>query len=104
MTDNSKELALKKKCQKDHPTFTETVDGMALGDLEKKLLEYAKYREQTLLAQKKDEGLQAAKDVVTELNGPYRDTLSALKDKMAYLNLLFEEKQASTGQPLSSNG
>ena len=101
--DNSKELALKKKCQKDHPDFANVVDGMQSMDLEKKLLEYAKYREETEMAKKKDEGLQAAKDAVAELNGPYKDTLAALKIKMSYIHILMEEKK-ETGQPLSANG
>ena len=103
MSDNEKELALKKKAQKDFPEFTDAADGMDLTGLESKLMTHAKYREETEFAKKKDEELQKAKDLAKELGAPYRETLNALKTKMAYLHLLIEEKKA-TGVPSSLNG
>jgi hypothetical protein len=91
--DNSKELAIKKKCQKAHPDFVSVVDNMQLEELGKKQLEYANYREQTELAKKKDEALQAAKDQAAELARPYNEALKALKEKMAYMNLLIDERK-----------
>ena len=90
-----KEEALKTKAQTDFPEFTDAVDSAKLEDLEKKLLEYAKYREQTAMAQKSDEGLEKAKNTVKELNAPYNETLNALKIKTAYINILIEEKTPS---------
>ena len=90
-----KEEAIKTKAQTDFPEFTDAVDKASLEDLEKKLLEYAKYREQTVMAQKSDEGLEKAKNTVKELNAPYNETLNALKIKTAYVNILIEEKAAS---------
>ena len=94
-----KEEKMRKKAQKDFPEFTDVVDRMAGSDLEKKLLEYAKYREETLQAQSKDEKLNAAKDQVTFLNGPYKDTLAALKLKSAYIHLLLQELKEKSGEP-----
>lgn len=93
--DNSKELALKTKAQKDYPEFTDSVDNASLEDLEKNLLRYAKYREETEMAKKKDEDLEKAKNVVADLQAPYNDTLKALKIKLAYLGLLIAEKKDS---------
>lgn len=90
--DNSKEVILKTKCQKNHPDFVNSQDGLATEQLEKNLLRYAKYREETLMSKSKDEALKTAKEVVSELNAPYKETLAGLKLKMAYLNILLEEK------------
>lgn len=93
--DRSKEVALKTKCQKNYPDFTSSQDGLSVEDLEKNLLRYARYREETIMHKSKDESLQSAKEVVTDLNAPYKETLQALKLKMAYLNVLLEEKTTS---------
>jgi len=93
--DNTKELALKTKAQKDFPEFTDSVDSANLEELEKQLLRYAKYREETEMAKKKDEALEKAKNNVKELQAPYNETLNALKIKTAYLGLLIEERKDS---------
>ena len=101
--DNSNEEKTKTKCQKKYSEFTDTVDGMNLNSLEGTLLQYARHREEVELAKKNDQGLQEAKDKVTELNGPYRDSLAALKLKMAYLHLALEEvKENPSLQPVAN--
>ena len=97
MEITDKEEKMKIKAQKDFPEFTDVVDHMNGESLEKKLLEYAKYREETLQAQAKDEELIQAKDKVTFLNGPYKDTLGAMKLKSAYIHLLLQEIKEATG-------
>lgn len=93
MTQNTeKELKLKTKCEKDFPDFVHSQEGLSVEALEKNLLRYAKYREETLMAQSKDDALTQAKEVAKELNKPYLETLSALKVKMAYLHILLQEK------------
>lgn len=92
-----KELKLKQKVQKDFPEFIDVVEHMDLDDLEKKLLGYAKHREETLQFQAKDEALHMAKERVAELNGPYKDTLGALKQKCAYIHLLMAEIKQKNG-------
>lgn len=93
--DNVKELALKTKAQKDFPEFTDSVDNAKLEELESQLLRYAKYREETEMAKKKDLALEQAKNNVKELQAPYNETLNALKIKTAYLGLLIEERKDS---------
>lgn len=93
--DNTQELLLRTKAQKDYPEFTDSVDNAQLPELEANLLRYAKYREETEMAKKKDEALEKAKNLVKELQAPYNETLKALKVKTAYLGLLIEERKAS---------
>lgn len=93
--DNTQEHVLRTKAQKDYPEFTETVDNANLTDLEANLLRYAKYREETEMAKKKDRELKVAQENVKELQAPYSETIKALKVKTAYLGLLIEERKAS---------
>lgn len=93
MSDHVKEEALKTKVQTDYPEFTDSVDSLPVDKLEENMLRYAKYREETEMAKKKDEGLEKAKNEVKELQAPYNETLKALKLKMAYLMLLIEDKK-----------
>lgn len=83
---------LKKKVQKDNPSFTDSVDGLTVTDLEKNLLMYAKHKEDTEMALKEDEEIKDTQEKLKELKGPYSDALKALKLKMAYLNILIREK------------
>lgn len=91
--DQTKELALKTKAQKDYPEFTDGVDNLKLAELEANLLRLAKYREETEMAKKKDSALERAKETIKELQAPYNDALKALKVKMGYLNLLIQERK-----------
>jgi hypothetical protein len=92
MSEKLSSRTQKEKIQKKYGSFTDSVDGLNIADLEKTLMTYAKHREDTILAKKNDEELEATKDKLSELSGPYRDALSALKDKLAYINLLIKEK------------
>ena len=91
--DQTKELALKTKAQKDYPEFTDGVDNLQLAELESNLLRLAKYREETEMAKKKDETLEKARNDVAELQAPYNDAIKALKIKMGYLNLLIQDRK-----------
>lgn len=93
--DNAKELAMKTKAQKDYPEFTDSMDSLALKELESNMLILAKYREETEMAKKKDVALEKAKEEVKELQAPYNEALKALKVKMAYLGLLIQERKGS---------
>ena len=79
-----------KKFRKKFPDFVNATDGLCLEDLNKKLLTYSKYREETELAKQNDQKLNDAKELASELSAPYRDTLNALKMKLAYLHLLIK--------------
>jgi FtsZ-binding cell division protein ZapB len=91
--ETDKEELLKTKVKEQMPEFTDAVDNAQLPELEAQLLKYAKYREETEMAKKKDEGLEKAKNVVKELQAPYNETINALKLKTAYLGLLIAERK-----------
>jgi FtsZ-binding cell division protein ZapB len=93
--DQTKELALKTKAQKDYPEFTDGVDNLQLAELEANMLRLAKYREETEMAKKKDQALEKAKEMAKELQAPYNDALKALKIKMAYLGILIQERKGN---------
>jgi hypothetical protein len=88
---------LKKKVQKDNPTFTDSVDGLTVTDLEKNMLMYAKHKEDTEMALKEDEEIQDIQEQLKELKAPYGDAMKSLKMKMAYINILIREK--TDGEP-----
>lgn len=89
MSDH-KEKAILEKVRKKFPDFINVIDGLSVQDLEKNLLIYAKHRETVTLAMKKDEELEKAQELVKELKAPYNETLTALKLKMSYLNILID--------------
>ena len=99
--DQSKELAIKTKAQKDYPEFTDGVHSLGVEELEANMLRLAKYREETEMAKKKDEVLETTKAQVKELQAPYNDALKALKIKMAYLGLLIQERKVDETQGMS---
>lgn len=98
MTSAKKE-AIKTKVEKEFPDFVDMISSAEIASLEKNLYIYAKHREETELAKVEDEELQMAKERVKDLSAPYSDAIKALKLKMAYINLLIEEK----GQPSSAD-
>lgn len=90
MSDNSE---LKKtKVQKQFPDFVEMVDSMNVEALETRLNIYAKEAQKVKNAQEEDVDLKNAKDLVTELNAPYKDAKKALEMKMGYIITLIGEK------------
>ena len=82
----------KKKVQKDYESFTNSVDGLQLAELEKSFLMYAKHKEETETILSDDDKIKDAKELLKELKGPYMDALKALKAKMSYLGILMKEK------------
>lgn len=95
--NSAKKEAIKAKVEKDLPDFVDMLNGASLESLDKNLSIYAKYREETELAKSEDEGLQRAKEAVKEISAPYNDAIKVLKLKLAYINLLIEERKETNG-------
>lgn len=87
-----KEEKLVKKIQKEFPDFYDSLQTADLDDLKAKLTTHAKHREETEKAKEECVPLNEAKDKVKELQGPFNDTLKALKLRMKYIYLLMNEK------------
>jgi hypothetical protein len=88
---------LKLKVQKEFPTFTDAVDSLSVSELEKNLIIYSKYREETIEAQKNDSRLKEVKEDISRASKPYD---SKIKDYKATLNKLkkFIDKDISKAQ------
>lgn len=84
--------ALKKKMQKEEPTFTDSVDGLPAADIKANILIYAKHQHDSELALALDEEIQQASEDLKQLKGPYTDTIKKLKAKIKYLHLILEDK------------
>ena len=60
-------------------------------DMEYKLLQLAKHKEDIISTKNADVALQSAKDEVKELNAPYKDQLKQNELKARFLALLIKE-------------
>lgn len=96
----TKEFKLKKKLQKKHPNFVEVAEAMSLQELKGSMSKYARYKVEVEQALKNDEEIVRLNETLKELKAPYRDTLTALKEKMQYIYILLKEQEGlvSDGQ------
>jgi len=85
-------VKLRKKMQKEYPNFVEVIDVMQVSELKQAMSKYANYSEETKMALKCDEEINALKEQVKELSAPYKDALKALNAKMAYVHICLKEK------------
>ena len=83
---------LKKKVQKKHPEFTDSVDGLSIEDLKKNIITLSTYREQTLQFLESSDEIKSAKEQVKELTAGPNETLRALKEKISYVHALLEDR------------
>lgn len=83
---------VKLEVQKKYPDFAEAVDGLAVNDLENRLLNYAKERENVRAAKEADEKLEEVCSLKSELEGPYKDSQKAIDLKSRYIIALIKEK------------
>ena len=95
--DPNPNYEIKKKAQKDHPTFTEAMDPLPLGELEKNLILYSKYREETLEAAKIDQRLMEVKEEILAASKPYDDKIKEYKGALNKLKK-FIDKEISKSQ------
>lgn len=76
--------------------FVNDLRSLSITDLEKRLLALAKYNEEILEAQKADGSLEDAKNLVKELNAPYKESLTDNKLRRNAVYLILQEKGADT--------
>ena len=84
--------SIQEKVQKEFPDFADSVNGLSVAELDKRLNTYAKEAERVEEAKENDEALEHAKDSVSELGAPYRDAKKAIRLKSRYLISLIKEK------------
>lgn len=78
--------------QESMPEFAGEVAGLSLEQLNSRLSDLAKGREENQQAKEEDEQLESAKRLSSELGAPYRDAEKALKLKSKYIISLLSEK------------
>lgn len=83
---------VQEKVQGEYPEFVESVMGLTVEALEKRLSDYAKHRDEVEESKKADEDLETAKAVVAEMAAPYNDALKAINLKSKYIVALVKEK------------
>lgn len=94
--DPNPNYEIKKKAQKDHPTFTEAMDPLSLSEIEKNLILYAKYREETLDASKVDKRLQEVKEEISVASKPYDDKIKEYKGALNKLKKFIDKDISKT--------
>lgn len=70
-------------------------DGICVPDLETEIIKFTQLAEQEKLAMADDEELRAAKTDLSEEKAPFTESKAALKDKIAYINILIQEKKGA---------
>lgn len=93
---SNKKVILEKKLDKVQHGWSDTVHGLPVKDLEENLLMYAKHREEVKEAMESSKEIKEAKEVLSELQGPYRDTMNAINLKSSYIALLIKEKNGES--------
>lgn len=81
--------------QESMPEFAGEVAGLSTQELDARLSELAKGREQNADAKEADEQLELARTMVSELSAPYREAEKALKLKSKYIIALIKERVGS---------
>lgn len=83
---------IKKVVEKEYPDFVDAVSGMALQELEARLGTLNKHRVTTQNAKDADEKLEEIKQIKSELEGPYNDTIKAVDLQSKYVVMLIKDK------------
>lgn len=83
---------IQEKVQSEFPEFVETVVGLTVDELNKRLSDYAKNRHEVQESKKVDADLEEAKAQVSEMSAPYNDALKAIELKSKYIISLIGEK------------
>lgn len=89
--NEEKEIVALEKKLKDQGV--ERLRGMSLEELEFTFLELSKHAQEIVSTMNKDEQYQSAKELVTEMAGPYRDQSKMNKIKSRFVHLIIKEKK-----------
>jgi superfamily II RNA helicase len=83
---------IKMVVEKKYPDFADTVLGLSVEDLEKRLSTYAKERDNVREAKENDEKLEEIANLKSELEAPYKDATKAIDLKSRYIIQLIKDK------------
>jgi hypothetical protein len=74
-------------------SFAAEIRHLSKVELEKRLLELAKNREEITTSKKEDQKLNDAKEQVKYLNEPYKDAMKVVSEKSRFIALILTEKE-----------
>ncbi len=83
---------VKLEAQKKYPDFVDAVASLGVTELEARILSYAKELDNVDEALKSSPEINAHKEALKKLKGPYSDTIKAIKLKIKYLLSQIDEK------------
>lgn len=75
-------------------SFASEIRCLTKEQLEKRLLELAKNREEIVTSKKEDEKLNDAKEQVKYLNEPYKDAMKVVQEKSRFIALVLKDKES----------
>jgi hypothetical protein len=79
------------------PEFRDTADAASVEDLKKMIFTSEGYQYTIEKEKQNDEKLNAARELVKEMSGPYRDSLKIITAKIKYCLFLLEGKGVDLG-------
>lgn len=83
---------LKVKVQKQFPSFTDTVDSLSVGDIERNLIMYSKHREETIESQKNNKRILELKEDISKASNPYDSKIKEYKGTLNKLKKLIDRE------------
>ena len=85
--------SLESKLNNKHgESYVQNLLELSKKELEFKLLELAKHKEEVVTTRNNDEEYQLAKEKVKDLNAPYKEQLGENKLKARYIHLLIKDR------------
>lgn len=84
--------AIKKKVEEKHDIFAEAIMGLGVLDLEKEILRYAKYLEETNSAEKNCESIKEKSEIVSKLKKPFESKIKDYQSKIKQLKKFVDDE------------
>jgi len=84
--------AIRKKVEEKHDIFAEAIMGLGVLDLEKEILRYAKYLEETNSAEKNCEPIKEKSEIVSKLKKPFESKIKEYQSKIKQLKKFVDDE------------
>jgi hypothetical protein len=88
----SRANAIRKKVEEKHDIFAEAVMGLGVLDLEKEILRYAKYLEETNSAEKECDAIKQKSEIVSKLKKPFENKIKEYQNKIKQLKKFVDDE------------
>lgn len=88
----AKKKTFREVVEEQHQDWVSSVQSLTTDQLDKRLLDLAKYEQELHAFKESDEKLAQAQDLAKELNAPHKENMKANKLKQKYLVMLIKDK------------